>query len=114
MAGSGDAVYGYRQPIPVEGETDEGDPIVARLSGGQRWSAIWQRMPCRCDGPWTDSICQACGGSLWECCGKADSQPHRVGCHTQGDVVVLSDWLAELDWPARWAPPPAIEEAAHA
>lgn len=45
------------------------------------WGA--RRPSCRCDTPEaTGGIC-ACDGSLWDCCGRADGEPHRDDCHTR-------------------------------
>jgi hypothetical protein len=52
---------------------------------GGRVHVAWDvaRPICRCPDPDApDSVCTACGGSLWECCCRSDSEPHRAGCHT--------------------------------
>jgi hypothetical protein len=70
--------------------------------GGRIWTSPRPRGVCRCDLPATppNSICATCGGSWWECCGRADDEPHAASCHTrQNDTGVF---VAAFDkWAAR-------------
>lgn len=75
---------------------------ATRCGGRAHVSRDIPRPTCRCPTPTApDGICTGCHGSLWDCCGKADSEPHRRTCHTrQHDEGVFACVFDRWD---RWA-----------
>jgi hypothetical protein len=92
--------------VGVRGEIGGVRYHTTRCGGAVHVAWDVARSPCRCPEPdETDGVC-SCGGSLWECCGRSDSEPHRVDCHTRradsGVFVCAGDRWAVAPLPKGW------------